>query len=157
MFFVIIILIINSIVMAIKTQATKASVAKFLNSIKPEEKRKDAVTLFKLFKKITGLKPVMWGTSIVGFGNYHYKSVGSEGDWFLVGFSPRKQNLTLYVLAWKKEDPKQLAKLGKYKRGGGCLYINHLSDVDEKVLYSLIKDVFTHRNKIHKQKHPSTL
>lgn len=133
-----------------KTKPTKASVEKFLNSIKPEEKRKDAATLLKLFKKITGLKPVMWGTSIVGFGNYHYKSVSSEGDWFLVGFSPRKQNLTLYVLSWKKEGPKQLAKLGKYKKGGGCLYINRLSDVDEKVLASLIRAVYLHRKKIHK-------
>lgn len=133
----------------IKTQATKASVTKFISSIKPEEKRKDALTLLKMFKTITGLKPVMWGTSIVGFGKYHYKSVSSEGEWFLVGFSPRKQNLTLYILAWKKEDPKQLAKLGKYKRGGGCLYINHLADVDQKVLAALIKTIYTHRKKIH--------
>jgi hypothetical protein len=135
----------------IKTKATKESVLKFLNSIKPDEKCKDALTLLKLFKKITGEKPVMWGTSMVGFGKYHYKSEKSaqEGDWFLVGFSPRKQNLTLYILAWKKEDPKLLAKLGKYKRGGGCLYINHLSDVDEKVLASLIKTIYTHRKKIH--------
>ena len=134
----------------IKTKATKESVVKFINSVKPEEKRKDALTLLNLFKKITGEKPVMWGTAIVGFGRYHYKSVSSEGEWFEVGFSPRKQNLTLYILAWKKEDPKQLAKLGKYKRGGGCLYINRLSDVDEKVLASLIKEVYMHRKKIHK-------
>ncbi|HYV33909.1 MAG TPA: DUF1801 domain-containing protein [Candidatus Limnocylindria bacterium] len=135
----------------IKTKATKESVLKFLNSIKPDEKRKDALTLLKLFKKITGLKPVMWGTSIVGFGKYHYKSESSsqEGDWFLVGFSPRKQNLTLYILAWKKEDPKLLAKLGKYKRGGGCLYINRLADVNQKVLASLIKTIYLHRKKIH--------
>ena len=137
----------------IKTKATKESVLKFINFIKPEEKRKDALTLLNLFKKITGEKPVMWGTAIVGFGKYHYKSEKSaqEGDWFFVGFSPRKQNLTLYILAWKKEDPKQLSKLGKYKRGGGCLYINRLSDVDEKVLASLIKDVYMHRKKIHKK------
>ena len=135
----------------IKTKATKESVTKFLNSIKPEEKRKDGLALLKLFKKITGEKPVMWGTSMVGFGKYHYKSDKSaqEGDWFLVGFSPRKQNLTLYILAWKQDDPKLLAKLGKYKRGGGCLYINHLSDVDEKVLAKLIKEKYIHRKKIH--------
>lgn len=134
-----------------KTKATKNSVSKFLNSVKPDEKRKDGLTLLKLFKKITGQKPVMWGTSIVGFGKYHYKSESSaqEGDWFLVGFSPRKQNLTLYILAWKQEDPALLAKLGKYKRGGGCLYINRLSDVNEKVLASLIKTVYLHRKKIH--------
>ncbi len=134
-----------------KTKATNGSVLKFLNSVKPEEKRKDSLALLKLFKKITGEKPVLWGTSIVGFGKYHYKSESSsqEGDWFLVGFSPRKQNLTLYILAWKQDDPKQLAKLGKYKRGGGCLYINRLSDVNEKVLASLIKTIYTHRKKIH--------
>ena len=138
----------------IKIKATKKSVTKFLNSVEPDDKRKDALTLLKLCKKITGEKPVMWGSSIIGFGKYHYKSEKSaqEGDWFLVGFSPRKQNLTLYILAWKKEDPKQLAKLGKYKRGGGCLYINRLSDVDEKVLASLIKTVYMHRKKIHLSK-----
>lgn len=135
----------------LKTQATKESVTKFLKSIQPKEKQLDSFALLKLFEKITGEKPVMWGTSIVGFGNYHYKSQNSaqEGDWFLVGFSPRKQNLTLYILAWKQEDPALLAKLGKYKRGGGCLYINRLSDVDEKVLATLIKMVYMHRKKIH--------
>ena len=135
----------------IKTKATKESVTKFVNSIQPDEKKKDALTLLKLFKSVTGEKPVMWGTSIVGFGKYHYKSDKSsqEGDWFHVGFSPRKQNLTLYILAWKMKDPEALKKLGKYKRGGGCLYINRLSDVDQKILASLIKTVYMHRKKIH--------
>jgi hypothetical protein len=163
----------------IKTKATKESVTKFLKSIQPKEKQLDGFALLKMFTKITGEKPVMWGEtgvgprrkdggatapsrgranfqqkimrgpSIVGFGKYHYKSGSSEGDWFHVGFSPRKQNLTLYILAWKQEDPPLLAKLGKYKRGGGCLYINRLSDVDEKVLAALIKTVYTHRRKIH--------
>jgi hypothetical protein len=137
----------------IKTKATKESVTNFLKSIKPKEKQLDSLALLKLFKKITGEKPVMWGPSIVGFGKYHYKSDKSrqEGDWFHVGFSPRKQNLTLYILAWKMEDPKLLSKLGKFKKGGGCLYINHLSDVDEKVLAKLIKDIYVYRKKIHKQ------
>lgn len=137
----------------IKTKATKGSVTAFIKSIKLKEKQADALTLLALFKKITGEKPVMWGTSIVGFGKYHYKSDKSaqEGDWFHVGFSPRKQNLTLYILAWKMEDPKLLAKLGKYKRGGGCLYINRLSDVDMKVLAKLIKEIYTYRKKIHKK------
>ncbi len=133
----------------IKTRATKESVTKFLKSVQPKEKQLDSFALLKLFEKITGEKPVMWGTSIVGFGKYHYKSQSSEGDWFHVGFSPRKQNLTLYILAWKQKDPKELAKLGKFKKGGGCLYINHLSDVDEKVLASIIKTIYTHRKKIH--------
>jgi len=137
----------------IKTKATKESVAKFIKSIKPKDKQEDGLALLKLFQKITGEKPVMWGTSIVGFGKYHYKSDKSaqEGDWFHVGFSPRKQNLTLYILAWKMKDPKLLAKLGKYKRGGGCLYINRLSDVDEKVLAKLIKEIYIYRKKIHKK------
>jgi hypothetical protein len=137
----------------IKTKATKESVTKFLKSIQPKEKQVDSLTLLNLFKKITGEKPVMWGTSIVGFGKYHYKSEKSaqEGDWFHVGFSPRKQNLTLYILAWKMEDPKLLAKLGKYKKGGGCLYINRLSDVDEKILAKLIKEIYIYRKKIHKK------
>lgn len=137
----------------IKTKATKESVTKFLKGIEPKEKQQDSLALLKLFKNITGEKPVMWGESIVGFGKYHYKSDKSsqEGDWFHVGFSPRKQNLTLYILAWKMEDPKLLAKLGKYKRGGGCLYINKLADVDEKVLTKLIKDIYIYRKKIHEK------
>ncbi len=117
------------------------------------EKQLDGLVLLKLFQKVTGEKGMMWGTSIVGFGKYHYKSERStqEGDWFHVGFSPRKQNLTLYILAWKMEDPKLLAKLGKYKKGGGCLYINRLSDVDQKVLSKLIKEIYIYRKKIHKK------
>ena len=134
----------------LKTKENKGSVLKFLNSIQPEEKRLDGLMLLKLFSKITGQKAVMWGTSIVGFGKYHYKSERSaqQGDWPLVSFSPRKQNLTLYVLAYKKPNP-GLAGLGKYKTGGGCLYINRLSDVDIKALAKLIKTVYMHRKKIH--------
>lgn len=137
----------------IKTKPTKESVAKFIKTVEPKVKQADSLVLLKLFQNITGEKGQMWGTSIVGFGKYHYKSERStqEGDWFHVGFSPRKQNLTLYILAWKMEDPKLLAKLGKYKRGGGCLYINRLSDVDIKVLEKLIKDIYTYRKKIHKK------
>ncbi len=136
----------------IKTKATKESVIKFLKSIQPKEKQLDAFTLLELFKKITHEKPVMWGKSIIGFGKYHYKSDRSaqEGDWFYVGFSARKQNLTLYILAWKMKEPKLLAKLGKYKRGGGCMYINRLSDVDVKILAKLIKEIYVYRKKIHK-------
>ncbi len=137
----------------IKTKPNSGSVTKFLKTIQPKEKQLDGLVLLKLFQKITGEKPVMWGTSIVGFGKYHYKSDRSaqEGDWFHVGFSPRKQNLALYILAWKMKDPALLAKLGKYKRGGGCLYLNRLSDVDQKVLAKLIKEIYTYRKKIHKK------
>ncbi len=126
-----------------KTKPTSQSVIEFLNSVVPEEKRQDGFTLLEIFEKITGEKAVMWGTSIVGFGQYHYKSERSrqEGDWMLVGFSPRKQNLTLYIMHGNKDNP-ALEKLGKHKTSGGmggCLYINRLSDVDQKVLSQLIE------------------
>src|SRR6187431_2877561 len=119
-----------------KTKATKASVKEFLNQVEPEEKRQDSFALLEMFEEVTGEKAVMWGDSIVGFGKYHYKSERSkqEGDWFLVGFSPRKQNLTLYIMHGNKDNKEMLAKLGKHKLGGGCLYINKLSDVDQKIL-----------------------
>ncbi len=134
----------------LKTKATKESVLKFLKSIEPIEKRKDGLALLELFKKVTGEKAVMWGTSIVGFGKYHYKSERStqEGDWPLVGFSPRKQNLTLYIMAGNK-DSELLAKLGKHKASGGCLYINKLADVEQKVLAQLIKKSFQFTNETY--------
>lgn len=129
-----------------KTQVTTQDPKDFLNTIEPEEKRKDAFMLLELFKKVTGEKAVMWGSSIVGFGKYHYKSERSsqEGDWMLVGFSPRKQNLTLYIMHGNKDNP-ALEKLGKHKTSGGmgsCLYINKLSDIDVKILSSLIEKSF---------------
>lgn len=127
----------------LKTQATTESVEDFLKKVEPETKRTDAETLFKIFKKVTGEKAVMWGGSIVGFGKYHYKSQKSkqEGDWFLVGFSPRKQNLTLYIMHGN-ESNSNLEKLGKHKAGGGCLYINKLSDIDLTILEDLIEKSF---------------
>jgi hypothetical protein len=132
----------------LKTKVTNQSPEEFLNSIEPEQKRIDALELLKLFEKVTGEKPVMWGTSIIGFGTYHYKSEKSkqEGDWFLVGFSPRKQNLTLYVLHGNDKNPELLSKLGKHKTSGGsiggCLYINKLADIDQKILAMLIGNSF---------------
>lgn len=127
-----------------KTKPTKASALAFLKTIEPKEKREDSLVLLKMFEKITGEKPVMWGTAIVGFGKYHYKSERSaqEGDWMLTGFSPRKQNLTLYVMMGFKDRQAVLKKLGKYKTSVSCLYINKLSDVDLKVLEQLIKDSY---------------
>lgn len=131
----------------LKTKATTASVKDFLNKVEPEEKKKDSFRLLEMFEKITGENGVMWGTSIVGFGKYHYKSERSsqEGDWMLVGFSPRKASLTLYVLHGNQNNP-ALEKLGKHKTSGsgmgGCLYINKLSDVDLDVLSSIIKKSF---------------
>ncbi len=105
-----------------------------------------------MFQDITGEKAVMWGTSIVGFGMYHYKSERStqEGDWPLVGFSPRKQNLTLYIMAGNKGNAAILRKLGKHKTSSGCLYVNKLSDVNEKILAALIKKSFQHMKKLYK-------
>src|SRR6195256_4897875 len=131
-----------------KTKVTNQSPKDFLETIAPEEKKADGFTLLEMFQKITGEKAVMWGGSIVGFGKYHYKSERSaqEGDWMLVGFSPRKQNITLYILHGNDKNQELLAKLGKHKSSGGsmggCLYINKLSDVDLKVLATLIENSF---------------
>ena len=136
----------------LKTKATTQSVKDFLNTITPAEKREDGFALLELFQKITGEKAVMWGSSIVGFGKYHYKSERStqEGDWMLVGFSPRKQNLSLYIMHGNKDNP-MLEKLGKHKTSMGCLYINKLTDVDQTVLTALIKNSFDYMKKTNKQ------
>ncbi len=138
----------------IKTKKTNQPAEEFLNTIEPEQKRKDGFALLELFEKVTGEKAVMWGTSIVGFGMYHYKSERSsqEGDWPLVGFSPRKQYLTLYIMHGNNGNP-VLEKLGKHKTSsgiGGCLYINKLSDVDINVLTKLIKTSFSYMKKTQK-------
>jgi hypothetical protein len=126
----------------IKTKKTKASVAKFISAVSEEGARKDSKTLLTVFKKATGLRPAMWGASIVGYGSYHYKSERSsqEGDWPLTGFSPRKQNLTLYFMpGFKGAQEDLLKRLGKAKTSGGCLYIKRLEDVDLSVLTTMIK------------------
>jgi len=123
----------------LKTKLNDASVTDFLNGIKDEGKRADSFEILKMMRQVTKLEPKMWGSSIVGFGNYHYKyKSGREGDWFVIGFSPRKQNLTLYGMGdWMQTE--LLKKLGKCKTGKGCLYINKLADVDVKVLKKLLK------------------
>lgn len=128
----------------LKTKSTNARAEDFLDTITPEQKRQDSFELLALFKKVTKKPPVMWGTSIVGFGKYHYKSERSrqEGDWPLVGFSPRKQNLTLYVIADFPKLENLLKKLGKHKRSVGCLYVNKLSDVDREVLEEIVRESF---------------
>lgn len=121
----------------LKTKVTKVSVDKFLQGIKDEKKREDCYQILKIMKKATRAEPKMWGTSIIGFGDHHYVyESGREGDWFIAGFSPRVQNLTLYMMGGFDQD--LLKKLGKYKTGKGCLYINKLEDVDTKVLDKLI-------------------
>ncbi|HET9911825.1 MAG TPA: DUF1801 domain-containing protein [Anaerolineales bacterium] len=125
----------------LKTKVNEASVADFLNSIEDEQKRKDSLEIVRIMEQITKEKPKMWGTSIVGFGSYHYKGAsGREGDWMLLGFSPRKQNLTLYLAGGLEHYQSLLNKLGKHSTGKGCLYIKKLNDVSVDVLKELISE-----------------
>ncbi len=135
----------------LKTQRNKASVEKFIDSVGDEQKREDSKTLLKIFREITKEKPEMWGASIIGFGSYHYKSERSkqEGDWMLTGFSPRKQNLTIYIMPGFKNLQPELKKLGKHKTSVGCLYINKLEDVDLEILKKIIKDSFEEMKNKH--------
>lgn len=123
----------------LKTKVNDASVTKFLEGVTDEQNRNDAFEMLKLMKQVTKEEPKMWGASIVGFGSYHYKGAsGREGDWMLTGFSPRKQALTVYLNHGFDAHKDLLKKLGKYKTGMGCLYINKLDDVDRKVLKELV-------------------
>ena len=134
----------------LKTKANKASVDKFLKGIQDEQKREDCFKIVDIMKKAAKAEPQMWGTSIVGFGSYHYKyASGREGDWFLVGFSPRKQNLTLYIMSGFDEYNSLLKKLGKHATGKSCLYIKRLEDVDMKVLKELVTRSVKHMQKMH--------
>lgn len=125
----------------IKTHVNDASVEDFITNVEDATKRQDSFALLELYKKITNEKPKMWGSSIIGFGQYHYKSERSrqEGDWPLAGFSPRKQSLTLYVMPGTVDYSDLLKDLGKHKTSKGCLYINKLADVDMQVLAKIIE------------------
>ena len=134
----------------LKTKLNKASVKKFLGTIKDGEKRKDCTLISKMMEKATKSKPEMWGTSIVGFGRMKYTYAnGKEAEWMMIGFSPRKQNIALYGLKIftmttgglkeKRKENDFLLPLGKYKEGGGCLYINKLSEINTKQLEKIIK------------------
>ena len=133
----------------LKTKLTKVNPARYIGSIKDPQKRKDAALLMKLFKTVTKKKPRMWGTSIVGFGMYHYKSERSsqEGDWPLTAFSARVQNLTLYVMPGFKDLKPLLKKLGPHKTSVGCLYIKRLDKVDPPVLTAIIKQSYREMKK----------
>lgn len=124
----------------IKTKPTAASVEDFINNVSDEQKRKDSFTILEMMKKAAGEEPKMWGSSIIGFGNKRYKSpaTGREVDWLVIGFSPRKANLSLYLSVGLEEHADALEKLGKHKTGVGCLYINKLEDVDVEVLKKMI-------------------
>lgn len=124
----------------LKTKVNDASVAKFLNSVADEQKRDDCFEILKMMKQVTKEEPKMWGSSIVGFGSYHYKGKsGREGDWMLTGFSPRKQNLTIYLMGGFDTHTALLKKLGKFTTSVGCLYIKRLDDVGKKVLKELVQ------------------
>jgi len=124
----------------IKTKETSANVEDFINSVKDESKRKDSLTILKMMQKASKEKPKMWGSSMIGFGNKIYKSpaTGREVEWFKLGFSPRKANISLHLVIDIKKYANDLKKLGKHKTGVGCLYINKLDDVDIKILEKMI-------------------
>lgn len=125
----------------IKTLVNDASVADFINSVEGDTKKADAFKLLEMYKSATNEQPKMWGASMIGFGQYHYKSERStqEGDWPLAAFSPRKQSLTLYIMPGFNDYSDLLNKLGKHKTSKGCLYINKLSDVNADILQQLIQ------------------
>ncbi len=129
----------------LKTQETEASVEEFLNSVENDERRADAFRVLEMYKRVTGEEPKMWGPAIVGFGHcvLKYES-GREFDWMIAAFSPRKANMTLYVITDSPKQPELLAKLGKHTVSKACLYIKRLSDIDEKVLEKVIQDAVRH-------------
>jgi len=131
-----------------KTKPTNLSVTSFINSIQDEKKRRDVRKVAAMMREATGSRAKMWGSNIVGYGQYHYKyDSGREGDFMITGFSPRKQALTLYVIPGFGHFESLMNKLGKYKTGRSCLYIKRLSDVDEKVLKRLIASSVKHMRK----------
>jgi len=135
----------------VKTKATKASVDKFLKSIDDKRIRDDCYQILDIMKKVTRAEPKMWGESIIGFGSYHYKyASGREGDWMLTGFSPRKQNLTIYIMSGFEEYGDILNKLGKHSTSKSCLYIKKLEDVDTKVLKKLVSESVKKMKKMYK-------
>ena len=127
----------------LKTKQTDADVTDFINTFADtEQKRKDSFELLKIMQDFTGFEPKMWGASIIGFGRYHYKSTRStqEGDWPLVGFSPRKAAISLYVYSGLPEHAYLLENLGKYKMGKACIYVKKLSDIDQEVLKKMMQE-----------------
>lgn len=124
----------------LKTRRTRASVAEFLSRTPDPARRRECRTLIRMMRAITGAPPRMWGPSIVGFGHYHYRyASGREGDWFVTGFSPRKRDLTIYIMAGLARYRSLLRQLGPHKTGVSCLYVKSLSDLDQRVLKRLIR------------------
>jgi len=130
----------------LKTKPTDENVEQFLNGISEDKRRQDCFTVLELMRQVTGIEPKLWSGSMVGFGDYHYKyASGHEGDTFIVGFSPRKQNLTLYILLGLDPQKPLLEKLGKFKTGKGCLYISNLDDIHIPTLQILIQQAYNHK------------
>ena len=132
-----------------KTQPTETDVRGFLEAVEHPTRRADGLRLAEIFREVTGYTPVMWGPSIVGYGRYHYRyASGREGDFLATGFSPRKANLSIYIMPGYADFGEMLGRLGKHKKGKSCLYINKLADIDEDVLRELIaaglRDLATH-------------
>lgn len=117
-----------------KTQENDSDVIAFLNGFKTEDRFPDLMELLELLGKVSGEKAKMWGTSIIGFGKYSYKGKSSAGEWFKIGFSPRKQNISIYAISGFEKEVELLSALGKYKTSKGCMYIKRLADVDKSVL-----------------------
>jgi hypothetical protein len=129
----------------LKTTPNDRSVEKFLKGIADDRRRQDSLALLEIMKQVVKAPPQMWGSSIVGFGRYHYKyASGREGDWFLTGFSPRKQNLTLYIMAGFDQYDELMKTLGKYKTAKSCLYIKRLDDIHLPTLKKLIRQSVKH-------------
>ncbi len=129
----------------LKTKVSDQSVDEFLDGLDDENRRQDCRTVLDLMRQVTATEPKMWGSSIVGFGSYHYKyESGREGEWFLTGFSPRKQALTLYIMSGFKRYELLLRKLGKHKRGKSCLYVKRIEDIDLATLTELIEQSVQH-------------
>ena len=135
-----------------KTKPTSANVVAFLNKIQSLQLRDDCLTILKMMQTVSKLEPVMWGSAIIGFGTYHYVyESGREGDTIVIGFSPRKQNISIYLMGGLKNVEDELSKLGKYKTGKGCLYIKSLSDVNLEILKKVFAKAFKEgkRKKAH--------
>jgi hypothetical protein len=132
-----------------KTKPTKVSVTTFLDKIKDKQLRADCYAILDMMQKVSKWEPIMWGSAIIGFGMYHYVyESGREGDTIVIGFSPRKQNISIYLMGGLNKVEKDLSKLGKYKRGKGCLYINSLSDVNTGVLKKIFVNAIKESKRI---------
>lgn len=132
----------------LKTKVNDASVTDFINSVEDKQKREDSFVILNMMQKISGFEPKMWGECMIGFGSYHYKSKsGSEGDWFKLGFSPRKQAISLYLLHCNERNTELLADLGKFKTGVGCVYVKRLSDINASVLEKMIANAANRMDK----------